>query len=302
MTPLPAPNAAPVTAPALAGKANLSPRAAETAGQPSFEAIRQDVETTQAASSKEAAAAPTLILDMSAPAPLPDPGTVVPTIVPVPVAMPQVALAVAEAFPQAPATKPVGSLAMTSTVSPAAFFDDADVKTTDAADFAADLLAALGSANTPAPATEAKASARIDAPIPTEVLPELDMSSDAWLDQLARDITATASADNKLSFRIVPPQLGRLDINIEARDAGVAVHMKTETREAQAIVAAAQPRLENALGQNGIRVAETSVASNGQENLPKPHFIPQKALIEAVNEPEHEADTPTMGRAAGRFA
>lgn len=181
------------------------------------------------------------------------------------------------------------------------FFEEKDSAGSDAADFAADLLAVLNTSQ-PAPATDLKATTKIDAPVQADQLPKLDLTSDAWLDQLARDITATASHDGKLSFRIVPPQLGKLDINIETRDAGVAVHMHAETREAQSIIAAAQPRLESALGQNGIRVAETSVASNGQENMPKPHFMPQRALIEAVNDVEHEADTPTSGRAAGRFA
>lgn len=173
----------------------------------------------------------------------------------------------------------------------------------NAADFAQDLLAALGGSSTSSSVMADRVTAPSDVAPVAAPLPPVDMTGDAWLEQLAQDIAATANADGKLSFRIVPPQLGRLDINIETRDAGIAVHMKAETREAHAIIAASQPRLEDALGAQGIRVSQTSVTSNGGGgNLPRPHFVPQKPVIEAVNDTEHEADAPTLGRAAGRFA
>lgn len=312
MTPLPAAPPAQTVAPGIAPRAKLPVHPGEPDGQPSFEAVRQDVEATMIPEKVEPASLSEATGDALPVAPTP----ILPSVVPVvPVVLPQGAVAhldartqPAAAFPQGNAPQPVSLSAKAAKADAPTFFKDSDTAPTDAADFAADLLAALGSTAASASVTDVKAAARIDAsatidiPATADVFPDLDMTSDAWLDQLTRDITATASADGKLSFRIVPPQLGRLDINIEARDAGVAVHMKTETREAQSIIAAAQPRLETALGQNGLRVAETSVASNGQENLPKHQFTAQKALIEAVNEHEPEADTPTLGRAAGRFA
>lgn len=310
MTPLPAPAFATTAAPPMAPRSKLSGRSGQPDGRPSFEAVRQNVAVTKAedtAPTREPASDPGKDEAGQTPAtsqaPLPAEQNAALQIAPLmSAALPQAGIASPESFAQAPVTRPAGLAAMTATAGASAFFEDIDSVSTDAGNFAADLLAALGSTTTSAPVAELKASATIGTPVTTDVAPELDMTSDVWLDQLARDIAATASADGKLSFRIVPQQLGQLDINIEARDAGVAVHMKTETREAQALIAAAQPRLESALGQNGIRVAETSVASNGQENLPKPHFTPQKALIEAVNDLEPEADTPTLGRAAGRFA
>ncbi len=266
--------------------------------RPTFEAVRQDVEATHPKPKKqnEADLADSAVSDatLSAPATPPEP-----------IAMPLIQLSALANTDATLATLPkaISTAALAASSGPAIFFQDAENASPDAADFAADLLAALtNTSNTAGGIADAKALATAEPKTVVADLPQLDMTSDAWLDQLARDITATASADGKLSFRIVPPQLGKLDINIETRDAGVAVHMKAETREAQAIITAAQPRLENALGQQGIRVAETSVASNGQENLPKSHFIPQKPLIEAVNDSEPEADTPTLGRAAGRFA
>lgn len=182
------------------------------------------------------------------------------------------------------------------------FFPDAASSPIDAADFGDDLIAALTSATTSPLVADAKALAKVDGPVIIDPRPKLDMTSDAWLDQLARDITASATSDSKLSFRIVPPQLGRLDIAIETRDAGMAVHVKAETREAHLLIANAQHRLEEALSTQGLRVSETSVTSNGGGDLPQRHFVPQEALIEAVTETKREADAPTSGRDAGRFA
>ena len=303
MTPLPAANPMPANASAIAVRGSMPSRQGQADARPSFESVRQEVEATIAPPATEPADAKEISIDVPSGMPSSVAPQPVPTLIPGLLTLPQSPIVSAEALSPTLAAKPAGTAALsTAAASTPAFFDETDSVSTDAADFAADLLAAMGSSSTSAPITEVTATAKIDAPILTDATPELDMTSDAWLDQLARDITATASADGKLSFRIVPPQLGRLDINIETRDAGVAVHMKAETREAHSILAAAQPRLEGALGQNGIRVAETSLAQNGQENPPKPHFIPQKALIEAVNDIEPEADTPTIGRAAGRFA
>ena len=202
----------------------------------------------------------------------------------------------------ASAGTPVMQSAPAAEASPRLFFPDAASSPTDVADFAEDLIAALTSAATSPLVADAKALAKVDGPAIIDPRPQLDMTGDAWLDQLARDITASASSDGKLSFRIVPPQLGRLDIAIETRDAGMAVHVKTETREAHLLIANAQHRLEEALSTQGLRVTETSVTSNGGGDLPRPHSGPQEALIEAVTETEREADAPTSGRDAGRFA
>lgn len=201
-----------------------------------------------------------------------------------------------------PAGAPAIQSASSADASPRLFFPDAASSPIDAADFAEDLIAALTPAATSPLVADAKALVKVDAPVIIDPRPKLDMTSDAWLDQLARDITASASSDGKLSFRIVPPQLGRLDIAIETRDAGMAVHVKAETREAHLLIANAQHRLEDALSTQGLRVTETSVTSNGGGDLPQHHFMPQEALIEAVTETEREADAPTSGRDAGRFA
>ncbi len=219
------------------------------------------------------------------------------TLPPLPVAM-----MTAPTIVEGPALKSIGRAAVTAAKAAPLFFQDDSTDKTDAADFAEDLIAALSASSTTPVTSDTRPPAKIEAPAQVDGRPKLDLSADAWLDQLAKDITSAAAADGKLSFRIVPPHLGRLDIAIDTRDAGVAVHMKAETREARALIAAAQPRLEEALGAQGLRVSETSVTSNGGGDLPRPHFAPQKALIEAVTETKQEAEAPTTGRDASRFA
>ena len=223
-----------------------------------------------------------------------------------PVVSAQVAEApIADAVPTALASAGPARLPDLAGAMPVTGSAESDRGTSDgeAADFARSLLTALGNVAHHASAPAHRPAFDFAAPTTaTDAQPVLDMRSDAWLDRLAQDITASASSDGKLSFRIVPPQLGRLDIHIESRDAGVAVHMKTDTSETQNLVASAQPRLHDAFAAHGLRVSESSVTQNGGSDLPRPNIAPQKALIEAVNDPEPEAAAPTRGQPAGRFA
>lgn len=205
-------------------------------------------------------------------------------------------------FAEAPAASSVGTAAVAAATTAPIFFQEDSTGQIDATDFAEDLITVFNATTQSPVASDPKTVAKVDAPALVDPRPKLDVTSDAWLDQLAKDISASATSDGKLSFRIVPPQLGRLDIAIETRDAGVAVHVKAETREAHLLIANAQHRLEEALGAQGVRVTETSVTSNGGGDMPRPHLMPQNPLIEAVTETKHEADAPTTGRDAGRFA
>lgn len=331
MTPLalpPARAAAPIASAAPVVRPQAAQPAEPAGAKPSFDSVRQTVAKSRP-SPKTPAQSPTADRATEAPPILDLAGQILAAILPKPSSSPaaegDAKTADASASPSLPdpaasaliVTLPplqlvAGSPASAGTPAiqsaPAAdastrlFFPDAASSLTDAADFAEDLIAALTSATRSPPVADAKALAKVDAPVVIDPRPKLDMTSDAWLDQLARDITASASSDGKLSFRIVPPQLGRLDIAIETRDAGMAVHVKAETREAHLLIANAQHRLEEALSAQGVRVTETSVTSNGGGDLPQHHFMPQEALIEAVTETKREADAPTSGRDAGRFA
>lgn len=316
-------------APIASAARSQAVQSAEPAGaQPSFDAVRQTVAKSRP-SPKTPAQSPTADRATEAPPILDLAGQILAAILPKPsrspaaegdaktadasaslslpdpaasaliVTLPPLQLVAASS---ASAGTPVMQSAPAADASPRLFFPDAASSPTDVADFAEDLIAALTSAATSPLVADAKALAKVDGPAIIDPRPQLDMTGDAWLDQLARDITASASSDGKLSFRIVPPQLGRLDIAIETRDAGMAVHVKTETRDAHLLIANAQHRLEEALSTQGLRVTETSVTSNGGGDLPRPQSGPQEALIEAVTETEREADAPTTGRDAGRFA
>jgi flagellar hook-length control protein FliK len=174
----------------------------------------------------------------------------------------------------------------------------------DPAGFAEDLLAALGSATQQLAASTVEAAPATSAADALQAkLPDLDMSKEsAWLDRLARDIAATAGDNGKLSFRLVPPQLGKLDISIETRSEGVAVQMTAETREARNIIAAAQPKLTEALGAQGVRVAEASVTSGRGEEMPRNRHLTPIQLIETAHDREADAEPQRPQRAAGRFA
>jgi flagellar hook-length control protein FliK len=331
LTPLTLPPAG-AAAPIASAPPVVRPQAAQPAepadAQPSFDAVRQTV-AKSGPSPKTPAQPPTPNRATEAPPILDLVGQILAAILPKPATQPASVDAVKDtevsaspllpdpAVPALLVTLPPLQLVAASQASagtpsiqstPAAeastrlFFPDAASSLIDAADFGDDLIAALTSATTSPLVADAKALAKVDGPVIIDPRPKLDMTSDAWLDQLARDITASATSDSKLSFRIVPPQLGRLDIAIETRDAGMAVHVKAETREAHLLIANTQHRLEEALSTQGLRVTETSVTSNGGGDLPRPHSGPQEALIEAVTETEREADAPTSGRDAGRFA
>lgn len=333
--PVVAPPAAPPSSPLPAAAAAPSPVEAGTAAPPTFEALRQHVQAKvlpaaalpqpPALMASVAPAMPTAPAKTVEAAPVdPDTADAPDTDLPSPevsLLLPIVGMAppsppLAPSPPEARGSGPLGGLSPRGPMAnrganpaptpvSALSIGDGDSSAGDeaAAEFARTLLAALGPGAHQGPHVQHRPAFDFAAPAAsTDALPRLDMRSDAWLDRLAQDISAAASSDGKLSFRIVPPQLGRLDINIETRDAGVAVHMKTDTGEAQAIVASAQPRLHDAFAAQGIRVAETSVTQNGGGDLPRPHVVPQKPLIEAVNETERDAAAPTLGQPAGRFA
>ena len=88
----------------------------------------------------------------------------------------------------------------------------------------------------------------------------------AWLGQLASDIIAAQDSERDLTFRLMPPQLGQLDVRIETQDAGLDLRFGAQTEEATRLVAAAQSRLVEELRGQGVRVAGSEVStSSGQQ-------------------------------------
>ena len=135
---------------------------------------------------------------------------------------------------------------------------------------------------------------------------QLDLARDSrWLDALARDIVAVADAPDRLSFRLSPPQLGRLDIDLSASENGLSVRMNASTEAATQIIAAAQPRLIDELKSQGVRVAEAQVStsSGGQsqgQNQQQQRDADQ--MIEFVRQRIERNNETNLTRPGGRFA
>lgn len=165
-------------------------------------------------------------------------------------------------------------------------------------------------AATPAPQIFADAVA---APQPSFADRQLDLASDTqWLDDLAKDIVSAARTDQRLSFRLLPPTLGKLDVDLAGSDAGMSVRMSTPSQEARSIIAAAQPQLISELRAQGIRIAETEVnlsdsgqrgqqGQAGQQGNSRADQ-PTSALIEVSIPATAHDDARDQTQPAGRFA
>ena len=137
----------------------------------------------------------------------------------------------------------------------------------------------------------------------------LDLGSDgAWIDQLAHDIAATKSDSGDISFRLLPRNLGRLDVAMVMGDEGVSLKLDTQHEATATIVTAAQGRLVEDLRQQGVRVAgsevtctpgDTSRHSQGQGRAAA-HDVSH--LIETVTERVKARDPEEAADRRGRFA
>ena len=96
---------------------------------------------------------------------------------------------------------------------------------------------------------------------------QIDIERDSqWLDRLARDITQAAGQQGPLKFQLNPHNLGTLAIEIANDAGGTAIRFTADNDEARAIIADAQPRLIAEVRAQGLRVAETHVDVNQQQN------------------------------------
>jgi Flagellar hook-length control protein FliK len=125
----------------------------------------------------------------------------------------------------------------------------------------------------------------------------------AWLDTLASDIVAASEAPDRLSFRLSPANLGRLDVDLSQSVRGLSVHMTASTDDASNIITAAQPRLVEELRQQGVRVADAGVSTGGQHQAPTPQTRQPLQLIEHTAPARaDETETSPDTRSPGRFA
>ena len=104
-----------------------------------------------------------------------------------------------------------------------------------------------------------------------------------WLDQLAGDIAAVQDKDCDLSFRLVPAQLGQLDVKIANSDSGMQLNFNTQSEAAAQIISSAQSRLVEELKAQGVRVAGSEVnAGSGQQSFAQQNG--QSARAAAITE------------------
>lgn len=127
-----------------------------------------------------------------------------------------------------------------------------------------------------------------------------------WLDQLAGDIAAVQDHDRDLSFRMIPAQLGQLDVKIATSDDGMQLNFSTQTEEAARIIGSAQSRLVEELKAQGVRVAGSEVnAGSGQSSFAQHNSQPSRPQTITEFErplPEFPESTPPNEPQNGRFA
>lgn len=133
---------------------------------------------------------------------------------------------------------------------------------------------------------------------------QLDLvRSEQWLGELAHDIASTSGDNNRLSFRLMPHQLGRLDVDVTRSHNGLSLTIHTESDSAQAILSAAQPRLADEIRAQGLKLADTQMfsgdARHSSGNDGYPHPAP---LIETFTTFTDTVDEPEPEQRDGRYA
>lgn len=153
------------------------------------------------------------------------------------------------------------------------------------------------------PALHVAATTVPDATPALAVTRHLDLArDDAWLDDLARDIAATASSGGRLKFALMPENMGRLDVEVRREDAGVHVHLAARNEAARDALAAAQPRIADEIRAQGIRLAGTEVSSGfGGDRAASTHR-PEPLIEAALAAPAPEEPDLSHEPADGRYA
>ncbi len=139
---------------------------------------------------------------------------------------------------------------------------------------------------------------------PTIVERELDLiRNEKWLGELAHDIATSTGESNRLSFRLMPHQLGKLDVDVSRSQNGLSLSIRTESDSAAAILSAAQSRLTDEIRSLGVRLADTQMFSGDSRQSPGQDANARPAqLIETFISPTETVDAPEEERRDGRYA
>ena len=141
-------------------------------------------------------------------------------------------------------------------------------------------------------------------PTDTVVDRQLDLvRNEQWLGELAHDIASTSGDDNRLSFRLMPHQLGRLDVDVTRSHNGLSLTIHTESDSAKAVLVAAQPRLADEIRAQGLKLADTQMFSGDSRQSPgQDGFVRPTPLIESFLTSTEIADVPEPEQRDGRYA
>ena len=135
---------------------------------------------------------------------------------------------------------------------------------------------------------------------------QLDLvRNERWLGELAQDIASTSDNKDRLSFRLMPHQLGRLDIDVSRSHSGISLTIRTESDSAQSILTAAQPRLADELRAQGVRLADTQMFSSDARHSQHHGSAPRPvSLIENSFAPTdtNATEAPEQAQRDGRYA
>ena len=154
------------------------------------------------------------------------------------------------------------------------------------------------------PASAAQITSVPTSAVDTVIDRQLDLvRNEQWLGELAHDIAKAADSNDRLSFRLMPHQLGRLDIDVSRSHNGVSLMIRTESDSTQSILTAAQPRLAEELRAQGVKIADTQMFSGDashshhRDNASRP-----VSLIETFTAQPETADAPDQVQRDGRYA
>lgn len=92
-----------------------------------------------------------------------------------------------------------------------------------------------------------------------------------WADALAHRLVMMArDGESTASLKLVPVDLGPLDIQITVRDGEASVHFGAANQETRNVLEASMPRLRELLGAQGLQLANASVSQqSGGQNRPE---------------------------------
>lgn len=112
-----------------------------------------------------------------------------------------------------------------------------------------------------------------------------------WIDDVAREISRLAASDGSASFRMSPPHLGAMRIDVRAvEDAGASIKMTVETDSALNALRAGADLLSGEARHSGLRIANLSIEQSDTTGNTQPVLDPRH--IHAAGHAQASGDRP----------